>query len=194
MVGSYRNCEILSGLLYGIFLLLTLSANCNGDILNQTKAMLREMQYEARELFNESFEEHEILENDCKKSYPNDTIVNMKNPLQRIKESLNFFSKAFELLFEREKDEYMHATKLEVASKKSEALESNLLRLIIEKKVSLQEMLDEQMSKMLQTKLKLPNRKKTYYRKSECCRLINVYIDFLEVVHKIVLKIPAELK
>ncbi|KAM4053849.1 uncharacterized protein ACNLHF_006386 [Anomaloglossus baeobatrachus] len=192
MVGRYRKCEIFSGFLYGIFLLLNISGYCNGDILNQTKALLHEMQHEAKELFNESFEEHEILENDCKKPYPSDTILRMKNALHRLSESLHFFRKAFDLLFEREKDEYKHAKKLKVASVKSEALRSNLLKLITEKRVCLEEILDQKMREMLQTKFLLPSNKAHYYRKSECCQLINVYIDFLDVVHKIVSKIQAQ--
>ncbi|XP_040272632.1 uncharacterized protein LOC120988914 isoform X1 [Bufo bufo] len=192
MVGRFKKCQPFSGFLHGIFLLLTLSANCNSDILHQTKAMLREMQQEAEELFNESFTEHDIPEDDCRRPYPNTTDSHKKSVIHRINESLLYFSKAFDVLLGRhEVSEYEHTVILTKERMKIKGLRSNLLTLLKQYNDSLENMLDPHMCKMLKTKFRLPNSEDIYGQKLECCQLINVYIDFLKVIHKIVLKLPS---
>ncbi|XP_040272634.1 uncharacterized protein LOC120988914 isoform X2 [Bufo bufo] len=100
--------------------------------------------------------------------------------------------KAFDVLLGRhEVSEYEHTVILTKERMKIKGLRSNLLTLLKQYNDSLENMLDPHMCKMLKTKFRLPNSEDIYGQKLECCQLINVYIDFLKVIHKIVLKLPS---
>ncbi|XP_056408240.1 uncharacterized protein LOC130308704 [Hyla sarda] len=187
MVARLRKCDKISGFLYGIFLLLKLSANCSGDVLNQTKIMLTEMQEEAKELFIESFTEHDVSELTCKEPYPHTTQKSFNKVTQRINESLTDFIKAFSVLLSRhEESEYNHTKNLKKAKEKIAGLRNNLSKLY---KYKWPNKLHEPLNAVLRIKVYPPNSDDIYDQKLECCQLINVYVNFLDVVHRIVLKI-----
>ncbi|XP_072004887.1 uncharacterized protein [Engystomops pustulosus] len=187
MVGRFSKREKFSGFLHGIFLLLSLSANCYGDI-NQTKALICEMQRQARELFNKSIIEHNISMEDCKRPFPDWSVWPLDNTLDRINEKLHYFINAFDLLFLRHTEEDKHTEMLKAAKVNMEAL---LISLLEWSHKSLDNLLNAHMRKVLRTKLELPNKENIYDQKLECCQLVNAYMDFLEVVHKLSQKIST---
>lgn len=135
--------------------------------------------------------EHDIPEDDCKRPYPNKIRVHNRNALYRINESLIYFSKAFDVLLKRHTDEYIHTENLNKARVKIDGLRSNLLQLLKPYKNILDNKLDQHIREMLQTKFDLPNSTDIYEQKLECCQLLNIYMDFLKVVHEIILTIST---
>ncbi|XP_066461073.1 uncharacterized protein [Eleutherodactylus coqui] len=187
MVGRFRKCEKFSGFLYGMLLLLTLAANCNGDVLELTK----EMQHQAEILFNESVTEHEVFANRCKR-HPNSTHKNSENLLNATIEALIYFREAFNLLFLSHTSEYKHKVKLEEAKQQIEELQYLLLNFLKSCNKSLEDVLTSNMQRVLRTKYDLPHSENRYEQKYECCQLINVYKEFLKVVRYIIEKISKK--
>ncbi|XP_031747511.1 uncharacterized protein LOC116406767 [Xenopus tropicalis] len=182
MVGSYRNCGLSAGVIFGLLIFYIFQAECSLKpfricelgVLNQSVSQAHIMVFQAKDLYNISVYQQEFQETGlCNTpvawlSIPNITRLPSSKMLQKINQSLHTFLGAFKVLNKcRVENEFF--SKLQETKKSISALQSNIFSALCNKRTTFQ----------IPKSIAIPEADGVFDEKLQCCQVLKTYMDFM---------------
>ncbi|XP_041436172.1 uncharacterized protein LOC121399471 [Xenopus laevis] len=185
MVGSFRNCGLSSGVIFGVLIIYSFPSECSLKplgicelgVLNQSISQTHIMAFQARDLYNISVNQQEFQGTGlCDTpvnwlSIPNITSLQSSTILQNIYQTLHDFLGAFKVLKKcRVENEFF--SKLHEANISISALQSNIFSILCNKSAV----------SHIPISVVIPEADGVFDEKLQCCRILNMYMNFMVAV------------